>query len=819
MPMLAVLAAIALADTVILERGAVLPGYGRYLAAEDTVLDGQEGDLVQGGASALLVGPGKPMIIQFLDLNRVLGRKKVKKATLELIYTKGTPNLKAARRILQPWTEGPITTVAGQLRADDLNARWAATYKYRRGGIDAIPWQQSGAKGDTDSEPIAGVTGTVMGDKLVISGLEAAVQIQLDRWYDNHGFAFDFDESADFLSSSASEARPRLILELEDAPEPGKGPDLSVTLISRSPEYERFDDRGTMTMADQDGVPIPLLDHIKNASAKKWPSENEALTYTAHVKNVGNAPAQAFEAQWLDKETSKSIVAGEKALAPGEEATFTFELPYQSSHTDHRVEPVGFRIFPKGPDVNRANDFLEIQQSALNLEICLTKSLVASLEKDGWAPEDWVQDQLRQWNDVTSRYSRYSLGPDGSKERVRAQVIRVVDDSASQPEVNLNYDGQILIKSASSFQRQLAEACGLIPLTTEGLQKGGTTGDGTVFPPSIDRFQGIMGGGDTRSDALLVSSLPFPYDTFFDIIVDPSRMEVGGALSATDVYALNQNLGRRRGYRGDYLYDVPGSVVLTLSDSGGKRIGNTDVSFYQLKQGSFEGTTPSFTLKTSAEGTLVLPKRETQAPTGFYTATGHSVNANPFGRIDPEDRNGAFLVRATVNGVTATGVLKLWQVLDAGARIRKPVAIMALRLNVPSVPLGTEDVAKGKPTKSSGQPVPAIVDGDTATSIEAPDWLEIDLGSDMAVAEVAVAASTDSNWAYDVQVYASGEKPETARLYAREGDLRWSKKCVAGPDGTIKYHNLPQRARYVRIVSKAPTAGVKITSVEVRTAK
>lgn len=791
----------ALADTVTLERGALLPSYGRYVAVEDTVLDGGEGDRPQGGASALIGGVNRPVLIQFLDLDHALGRnRKVRKATLELVFTKGTPKLKSVRRMLVPWTEGPINTVAGAIRGDDLSVRWAATYRYRRGGIDAIPWQTPGGRGDAESELIPGATGVVQGDKLVVSGLEGAVQAQLDRWYDNHGFALEFDDANDFLSSSATEGRPRLTLELEST-EPQKGPDLSVALISRTPEYERFDVSGQATSAEQDGAPVPLLDGVKNANTKKWPDEGETLAYKAVVRNVGDAPAQAFEAQWLDREAGQSIVTVDKALAPGEQTELTFELPYRSSHTDHRVQPVGLRVFPKGPDANKANDFLEVQQSALNLTVRVTSAAAAKIEASGWSVADWLQDGMRSWNEVACRYSRYSFAPDGVLERVRWQKIVVSDDALPE---DLMADGQVVLNDPHELNVKIAEACGLVRLTAKGLAEGGTASDGTKIPAALDRYAGLMGGGDTRVDALLAPSLPFPYDVFADAMFDPSKLESGGSLSATDVFGLNRNLGRRRGYRGDYLYDAPSSILLTVTDmSGTKRLANTDVTVYPMRNGSFDGVSPIFTLKTGEQGSILLTKRPVEVPEGFFTATGHTLTANPFGRIDPNFANGALAVKATYNGATAVGVLKLWQAIDAGARARRSVALMVLRLNVPTVALGDENVAKGRPAKLTNGDAAAAVDGNPATAVSIEGWLELDLGEDRSVGEITVD-SPDAEGSFDLLVYGSGEKPEAARLYAREGDLRWTRTCRPEANGSLVYRGLPQKARFIRLVPKGP---------------
>lgn len=810
--MIVSLALAVLANTVVLERGAILPGYGRYQAVEDTVLDNREGDLWQGGSSALIVGANRPMLIQFLDLQRAVGRnKRVTKATLELVFTKGTPKLATARRMLVPWTEGPIATVAGQLRGDERTVRWAATYRMRRNGIDAIPWQAEGGRGDAESELIAGVQGTLTKDSIVISGLESAVQAQLDRWYDNHGFAFEFESDNDFLSSSASEGRPRLTLELEDRPR-AAGPDLSVTLIRRTPEYDRYDSRDASTIAPFDGADVAVMDKVKNATAKKWPDEGEPVLYTAVVKNVGSVPASAFEAQWLDREAPHSLVKVDKALAPGEEATITLELPFRGSHSDHRVQPLALRIFPKG-DADKSNDFLQIHQGALSFEFVVPPSLAEALAKEGWAVEDWVQAQVRRWNDVTSRYSRYSFAPDGALERIRAQKISV---GSEPPPLDLKLDGQVVIQSPGQFESLVADALGLVALTTP--LSGGATADGTKVPWLGDPFPGLTLGGETRSDAMLIPTLSFPYDTFSDLIHDPDRLEPVGPLSMTDVYALNRNLGRRRGYVGDYLYDVPGNVLLTLTDLAGRRLADTAVTFYQMKRGTFEGVGSAFSLRSNASGLVPLPKRDPGMTPGFFTATGHALAANPFGRIDSQMKNGMFLAKVDVQGVTGTAVLKAWQVVDAAARARSSVAMINLRFNVPSGPLS----APPSPVVVTGPdgPLPALSDGNAGTAVAPPSWIDVDLGQEVSIGEIALSIhkADRPEWTYDILVRGASEKPEGGRPYVKERNFAWS-FARYGEDGKVPYRGMPQRARFIRILSRTPAKGVELSEIAVRVLK
>ncbi len=804
------LAGLALPATPIsLERGAMVNGH-RYVAIEDTTLDLERADEPQGGNSILESGGGKAILIQFRELRATLGRKRVTAARLEFTVTRGKPTLSSVRRMLVPWTEGSINSIAGQIRGDVTGGRWAATQRNRRSGAEPIAWQTPGARGDLDAEAVPGATGRQDGETYIIEGLASAVQAQFDRPTLNHGFRLEFDDRVEFLSSDSTEGRPRLVLELEDAPRP-TGPDLSVVLIERTPEYERYDTRGQADVAPQDGVAVPVTLRAANGEGKRWPDDGEEVTYRATVKNVGTAPADGFEAQWFIRELPDAIVAVERKLAPGESTTLELKTPFRSSHTDHRIQPVALRLFTKGEDADRGNDELVVQQAGLALGFTVTDAAAKKFAEQGLAWEDAIQRAVHRWNEVLCRFSRFSFAPAGALERVRVQRMAIGEASA----IDLRLDGEILVGPDTDLMAEIARACGLVEITSAGVRQGSLLGDASTVPPSPDRFPGVLGGGETRSDALLAPTFAFPHERFSDLYVDPNRMDVGAGLSATDVYALNRNLGRRRGFSGDYLYDVPGSVLVTLTDPGGRRLGNQELTLYALRAGSFAGASKLDTIRTGESGTILLPKRDPGVPPGSYTPTGHQLLANPFGRVDATGANSAIAIRGVVNGVEAVAVLKLWQVLDAVARSRQPLAMVTVVLPVPSTPLAAEALAlaAGSAKLSTGEAVDAITDNDPATGISAPAGgaIDIDLGREVALGEIAIslAAETGATGGFDLLAYRAGEKPETGRLFAREGDLTWS-LTTRGQAGRLKYYGMPMRARYVRVAFHSGAQGWRL---------
>ena len=65
--------------------------------------------------------------------------------------------------------------------------------------------------------------------------------------------------------------------------------------------------------------------------------------------------------------------------------------------------------------------------------------------------------------------------------------------------------------------------------------------------------------------------------------------------------------------------------------------------------------------------------------------------------------------------------------------------------------------------------------------------------------------------AYDVMIYGSGEKPDAARLYAREVNYAWN-RTVQGD--ACSYRGLPQRGRTLRIVFRDVPTGTVLKAIQ-----
>lgn len=786
------------AGPIVLARGQMVQvpgGAASYQAVADTYIQAATPEANQGGETVLMGGPARTILIKFGDLARVVPpNKRVKSAELVLTSTGGeVPELRSIGRVRVPWGEGPYISLSAALRRsvappqgglkEPPAAAGSATWRQRRAGDPGIAWREAGALGAADSEKIEGAALDMTEADTKISGLGKAVQAMVDHPLENNGFAISFARSTEFASTQSVSGRPRLVLELEDAPAPA-GPDLSVTLIER---------------ASASGAP---------------PVEGEELTYTAHIKNVGDAPSTGFSSVWIIGEREGATSDGGKALAPGEETTIVVRRAYHPNKTDQRQQGVQMRIVPKGPDATPRNDALEVQETAKWVELFLDKATVAALQKEpnalgSRAAEDWVQQQVSVLNDVFLDRSRFSFATDGARARLAIAKITVIETGAS---VAAKTDGTRQMVFAGglpagpmdrAFLMALGTAVGLPPLFGSEV----TLEENDIAPRSTsDRFPGLMGYGDTRFEGAVPGMTILPYDPVSSPVFELNPLEPTGLLSATDVAILN---GRLDGAIAEgALPPTPKTMLVRVLDLSGRVLPNVELNFFQTNNGRLTAGAPTFTIVSGANGTALLPNRE---------------GLGPFGKLAPNGANHTFLVRAVRNGVTEWAWLKAWQAMDTASRGTLAAAFVELRFNLPGAPLevGT-NLAKERIVTDNAQSLPAslapLTDENPKTeatlSGKTGDWVEIDLGRDRTIGEIALLVRPGRFWSrFDILAYATGQNPSESLPWAKEVDFKWTtdnrRDPVQGADGVVSvpYRGEPRRFRFIRIVNRGNGVG------------
>ena len=132
-----------------------------------------------------------------------------------------------------------------------------------------------------------------------------------------------------------------------------------------------------------------------------------------------------------------------------------------------------------------------------------------------------------------------------------------------------------------------------------------------------------MGGDDAR---------PYQDETYF---------------SEHTAMAFSRNTGQRRGYFGEYLWDMPAEVWVKVVDRAGQPLSNVTVTAYQTKFNIVDAA-PAFQGQTDYSGVYRLPNRPVTMP--LTTATDHTLRPNPFGTIDVVGRNAQLLLHLSKGG-------------------------------------------------------------------------------------------------------------------------------------------------------------------------
>ncbi len=413
--------------------------------------------------------------------------------------------------------------------------------------------------------------------------------------------------------------------------------DLSIHFISRTPRYERY----CLDYAND----VPQLCE-GTSDAKRFPDPGEPVTFTARVVNQGLVASTPTTYAWLldGGEQANGVLP---ALGPGAEHELTWDWAWQSgAHT------VTLHIEQAATELTTVNNTLDHRTDAHYLEILVHPYFVQAFSGyrnlvGTYSFQDWLQAQFAQLNQRMAA-AVYPDSPDGIADRIRIDVItETVQVGGDEVVGNREYDGRWTFRTEQDYKRtpeneawisaenyvrryaagidwglihELAHQLGVIDLYQLNVSpsSGNEVQDGLpLLSGFIWRYPGLMGGDDVR-----------PYDST--------------SFSDHTARALVGNSGFRRGYFGEYLYDLPSEIWLQVLDREGAPVSQASVTAYQTQFGVLSDVSV-FDGQTDSEGRFLLPNRPVSHP--ITTATGHVLHPNPFGDIDVVGRNGQLLIQ------------------------------------------------------------------------------------------------------------------------------------------------------------------------------
>lgn len=444
-------------------------------------------------------------------------------------------------------------------------------------------------------------------------------------------------------TAQASAAKPDM-----DFPPP-EGIDLDVTYISRVPLYKIYCVEYPNPVDGRPGI-SRLCPGTENE--KRWPDPGEIVTFTAHVMNKGTVASPAFGYAWQIDEVE--VDSGTlPALAPAAEVTTTYQRPWdhglsgdgQRVLDDHTVR---FTVDPDGAitETYEINNSLEDRTNALSARIAIHPTGYAACNIPvttslSFSAEDWIQKQIARWNQSLAE-STYPATPPEATDRVRVDSIVI---TTTAPPEDRSHDITWFLAGDDcrpqdgyyspdedidwGLIHEMCHKAGLIDLYTFNIvggdvdvtdRAGNTVNMGFIWPNGD-----FMGGGDTW---------PHNDSRFF------SSHSAGGSAS---------NKGYRRGYYGEYQFDIPEQNYLEVLDNQGLPAAGVQVELYQagdyldVAEHRHVDATPDITGTTDVQGRFLLPNRDARG--GVTTATGHTLRDNPFGLVNSEGCQNHFLIR------------------------------------------------------------------------------------------------------------------------------------------------------------------------------
>jgi|GEM_PF-1315083 len=396
-------------------------------------------------------------------------------------------------------------------------------------------------------------------------------------------------------------------------------PDLTVGWIERTPKSERY-------LVDYPNLkPV-----VRNAGTKRWPDVGEAITWTAHIANRGRTRASTFTLNWYVG-NARVQSTRHNALPPGGTTSVDLRWNWQASPHTIRAE-----IVPDFPGERTVlNDELTIGTDDMTFGFVIEKGTINHLNATpnrlgSIGYEDWLQTVI---DDMHRRFalSTYDFAPNGVEMRLRIGKITVTEDNVNPgpfAPIDLEVDGGWRFPTSGRGEYRNFNILYNHALVHELMHQLGV----------IDTYQFHLG---REQNEVNTSTYGCPYASLMGGSWEPTTFD-GTMLGPHSVHSLNSSIGYRRGHYGVYLYDLPRTIRVQVTNAAGVRLANTDVRFYQRRLDRILDGTPEFTLRTDGNGLATLPNRSVDG--SITTATGQRLQDNPFGVPSVVGFNGFFLM-------------------------------------------------------------------------------------------------------------------------------------------------------------------------------
>jgi len=423
---------------------------------------------------------------------------------------------------------------------------------------------------------------------------------------------------------------------------------LEIFCIERRPNYPRYNPEYKRTIFYDDYLPYKIgyatgLGAGQDSSTKRHPDKGEKVQYIAHIYNMSN---KVFNGkiiyQWYFNEKLIKEDICKCIIEPQEKTEISLSLTWQSDWLTEPY-PIKFKIIspkiPEGPygpylrelvtytnampqHVQVEEDFYDyFKQNTENVTNPTTDSIV-----------QWIQLHMIKFNEMFQEA--------GTKARINYDIIKLVDNGAPLPptEERIKYGAfpwAFKLKSESDDWRfgsayySKEEDIDYAYLHEVGHQLG-----------LIDLYRLDVGskGNDVNGEDY----------RWRDENGKRGLMCIDNCISVHSALALDSWLSYKRGYFGQYLYDIPKENYIKVVGDHGYPLKKAKIKIYQKIETPDRGervpNIPKFSGYTDDKGLFYLPNVKINESLTPKTATGNKLRPNPFGYVSFLGNNGLFLV-------------------------------------------------------------------------------------------------------------------------------------------------------------------------------
>ncbi len=384
-----------------------------------------------------------------------------------------------------------------------------------------------------------------------------------------------------------------------------------------------------------------------------------------------------------------------KSVRPGKEITVSVEWKWRAERT-----PIEFLLDPekKSRDEFEANNRRMIDSDAWLILIYIYRKTYDNLDSPknffgSYSFEDLIQAQIHTLNRKLAE-SKSEIAPEGCHARLAVGRFFVYKDLKEKKRV-LDTERR-LYDAAFSDHWVDADIIGMEKETyaayvsmAHGDLSGYVRGQlGVVLPTHVYACNNAVAGDDG-----------YPVRIGHDErLQQGEKAEHKLLLSDVAVAALNTQVDKRRGFRGDYMFAVPEKNYVRIVDNMGKPIPDAILRFYQSEAYSVPNRIV-FAGRTDEDGMYLMPNRHAKVIT---TPNGFTQKANPFGEVQLNGHNSSMFLSITARGHTEYRWLDLSTLNRAWFAGKKDEAVYTYETSI-----GTE-----------GAPKPPLLQGDFMTEEE-----------------------------------------------------------------------------------------------------